>query len=454
MASELDKLVVESNSVECLTCGKVSNNYNVGENFDEAFNNCFADQVSKDLGVSHFIKDTAIANFCSQCSEKLIGFKRFKEKCLETLDSHDIYVKKQFPVYTKHCLDRQVKQETLASKLKADNKESNRSKRQLDEENNEQDDEQGWWDSYHEKQILNPTGTEDENYLSLMSKDYNCSECGIIFQSQSLFRQHYFSVHNNVKDHHNAIWCSICKIDIPYSGFTGHIIDNHCTILPNNQIECGICQKKVVGRLRLQQHFYYHREYKDPRKCPVCPDTYIINVRKYLSHMANIHNKGKEGRFSRLFTCQICSFQTSSAPYYECHVRIGHFGDKYCRYCKKPILSKDWDEHYKAEAKKAGYDLNHDLTKVIRDKKGNLVQDKKKLIAQCNLCFRIMAGDVVAKHMESHNETWFKCDLCESEFKSQTNLDRHKLNIHRDNFSCDICGAKTSNKVSGAYITL
>lgn len=414
----------------CFTCGRVSNEQHIGDQYCDQFNNIFSDRLSKAIGTPQFVKDPAVTRFCRYCSEILVQFGKFRERCIKKLEEHDAKIDSDFA----SCKKQPANDDDIVN----------------------DETEAGWWDSYHEKQAkeFRDAVVDDTDTLLTQAIDYTCPECGMMFESQTLYKQHYFELHDPLyRSKNQEAWCSLCKItifDVGTGAFCLHVREKHCLELAGGVTKCLVCSKECKDFRTFYRHFIGHREYKQPRKCPICPDRYFTFIKKFSAHLAQSHYKGAVCKEDRQFICKKCDFVTANPRYYETHIRIGHFGEKYCRYCRKPIPSAEWDEHYKFEASKHGYELDHQPVATMKYYQPELLKIRwGDAVVECGLCYRLVFAKTINYHFTTHSTgSLIVCDLCGKKFQTEINLRTHFANMHRDTLTCDLCNFTSTSKVN------
>lgn len=268
-----------------------------------------------------------------------------------------------------------------------------------------------------------------------------------ICRLQRDLKHHVHTVHERLWD--NDFWCSICKISMEMRLQPKHIRKEHCSLKENGVVVCNVCHDHFKTMLQFVQHFMKHREYKVPRRCPICPNISFVTVAKYYSHLGNMHNKGLDSINSRKLMCKKCGWTTTCKDFLISHIRCGHYGDKFCRYCKKPQPAHQWLKHMKEEAENAGYFLNHDIN-IGRN--GAVVNKSDKTIHRCEECFYIIgaSGSSLLHHYNSHIKVPYSvpCPECGKKLPNEEAVRAHKKDMHAKAATCDHCGLIAKNKVS------
>lgn len=147
---------------------------------------------------------------------------------------------------------------------------------------------------------------------------------------------------------------------------------------------CCLCQKVLVNRASLKNHFEDVHCKANKLSCDLCPKIFF-SKKAIVNHM-KVHSK-------KNFSCNICDYKTANKSRFKMH-RLTH-GDKVeCPICRKRVSL-----------------LSRHHSKVHRPKKS------------CPVCQKMLQGHQIKRHMKTHS-TVLRCEICEERFVCREALRR------------------------------
>ena len=145
-------------------------------------------------------------------------------------------------------------------------------------------------------------------------------------------------------------------------------------------------------------------------------------VKAALSQHIRLHHKKR----SEEFPCLQCDRKFRLKSHLDAHVRLSHLVDP--RTCE--ICGKLFDNPQKLKAH------IHNVHSGVQKKPKKV--DKSDWT--CPTCGRIMAAYLKTKHLQTHEEPKYTCDICGKKIKKKTCFDQH-MNIHMNvlDHRCEPC---------------
>uniref|UniRef100_A0A336M1T2 CSON007895 protein n=1 Tax=Culicoides sonorensis TaxID=179676 RepID=A0A336M1T2_CULSO len=239
-----------------------------------------------------------------------------------------------------------------------------------------------------------------------------------------------------VKEDSKKYTCDLCQKGYKWKCYLKeHIEFMHLRI----RYDCKLCDKFYFKIDSLKCHEKSHNEKK--YTCDVC-GTKFHNLNTIKRHLTSIHLRIKESceicgklfhpehlknHINRIhlnikpYSCEICKRKFSIKSEIVKHMNNIHLSESFrnrpdsirCRYCTKYFMIEKLEDHIERKHKKL----------------------------QCHLCEKIYFNrDSFKHHMKLHESSKFKCDFCENEFKTKSNLRDHILAVHlKQKSKCPIC---------------
>ncbi|KPJ01329.1 Zinc finger and BTB domain-containing protein 17 [Papilio xuthus] len=162
-----------------------------------------------------------------------------------------------------------------------------------------------------------------------------------------------------------------------------------------NNYSCEICGNVFVSKLLLNRHLQVHK--KGSYQCEKC-DKVFDNSAKRINHIRSVHLK------QRVRTCPLCPERFGSYYQRNKHLRISH----------------DQTTRYRCETCGGQFYLKYQL---FLHKRSVHMQERNE---ECTICqFRFFSKSSLARHMVTHSDKSFKCDVCGKAYSRRKNLREH-----------------------------
>jgi len=212
-----------------------------------------------------------------------------------------------------------------------------------------------------------------------------------------------------------------------------HIVQIHRK--ETHQFACDQCDRKYAMLSQLKQHKQIKHEGLKPYMCDQCGKSWRPDAKfLFLNH---VQNGCKANMYPDGIKCPSCEVTFSvEGNYIKHHMKV-HGGlppgytDKemfICEICSTICINK--------KALRAHVASNHD-EKAMAKKKRHACPHCEKTFA----CKQACGEHVKAKH---EGYTPFKCDQCHRSYGTQYGLKAHKFSMHQ-RIKCDECGQEVSN---------
>ena len=321
------------------------------------------------------------------------------------------------------------------------------------------------------------------------TKTFECTECQTPWQGAVHYRQHWFSVHTEVKSfkctfsetcefkgkttydvrqhvrkkHQEVeatILCPQCgKAFTRESSMKHHVKLIHDKKSPGSMIKnqkpknvpCKECPRVFTSYSKLKQHYEHHHQLEKLIKCDTC-DLTFVTLEEWDSHIKKCHLA--EMKHPGDFQCELCRASFCIAKLLDLHHSIVHKKKMFtCELCKKSYSeSSNLRKHEKrehqggpAEKRKANCPFCEDWSGegTLRDHVKDVHPDEP-LPFLCDKCdYKTFSKSNLSIHIKyMHNKnTDFMCDRCDYVTKTQCKLQIHidKVHLGIKNFSCDQC---------------
>ena len=227
--------------------------------------------------------------------------------------------------------------------------------------------------------------------------------------------------------------------------------NNMNIVTTSKKFKCDKCGKQFTRKDSLKNHVRLVHEGKPDYICPVCQKGFV-RKRDFTVHCENVHKGKRKGPIPKVFStpnnrfnyetlfCQQCDYSCKQSWQLTIHVRTKHEGERHnCSQCDKKYTHKqDLNKHIKAEheGRRFKCDLCNFEAKTKTEVKGhnatNHTSREERVKYSCNLCLKFyfkhkgLKDHIRADH-EGHR---FKCDLCDHETKTKSEIKAHKDRNH------------------------
>ena len=269
------------------------------------------------------------------------------------------------------------------------------------------------------------------NSMHLGLRPYKCETCGQTFTQSSHLKNHCKRIHLKLKNHK----CESCDKSFGSNQeLNRHVLVTHDDNGPE-MLKCGKCEFLTNSKSTLKYHTYQHEETK-PYSCEDCGKCFVVQNR-LRSHRIGAHTD------LLAFPCDFCSVGFKSRPGLKYHIVKDHpekmnapIQLHQCDICDYKSIHKIGLWHHKRT-----HLINNEITCTICGKKlcktslkahmnhvhGNVEKQK------CELCdFEIASRSDLKRHVEStHCGIRYNCDICPSDFADKNGLSAHKKNVHQ-----------------------
>lgn len=296
-------------------------------------------------------------------------------------------------------------------------------------------------------------------HLSQAHKNnFECDICGSAFLKKADIIQHILVVHSpncfqeDDKGTYTCLRCSNDFVDVDL--YLEHMQHGNCAY----KFKCLICDNRYPSSKALERHGLYHlRRFQ----CAYCGRTYH-NKNSLKVHM-------ERGEHRTTFVCKYChkvflnKGSRNTHSWYHCTKNIGRFECDYCgsKFTKKVEISKHMLVMHTPQYFKANDNGTYTCGRCSGEFVGkdfflNHVQTincAKK--TQCPTCKKKYTRTRFENHtcgQRNDELKTFKCQLCESAFKTNYTLLMHmRRGEHRKSFECDCCHKVFQGK--GSYMS-
>lgn len=233
--------------------------------------------------------------------------------------------------------------------------------------------------------------------------NFECDFCAELFQKRTLLRIH---LQQHLKDLRSKIrWH--CKFPLCERNFkTQLVLDKHernCRygIFESDgstKFMCDICGKTCSLWIKMHLHLRTHFESREKPKavfiCEICQKVFSSKS-LLIKHTQRVHD------VQRRWVCHVCAKAFFSSYELESHLKTHNVKEE-CRLCG--LMTRNMEKHLR----------NH-------------MQPKKKILAPCPVCGKIMNKCMVKAHIERIHEKVsngriFSCDKCGERFMRNYDL--------------------------------
>lgn len=295
-------------------------------------------------------------------------------------------------------------------------------------------------------------------HLSQAHKNFECEICGSTFMKKVDIIDHILRVHSPncfKEDDKGTFTCLRCSNEfVDVDLYHEHMQDGNCVY----KYKCTICGNRYQSNKALERHGLTHTK---RYQCATCGRSY------HSKNSLKVHMERGEHRTT--FICKFChkvflnKGSRNTHSWYHCPKNAGRFECDICKsnFTKKAEITKHMLVMHSPKIVKA----NDDGTFTCGRCKAVFVGEKyikshielrkciKKL--QCEACNRRLPTSRFDGHdcvQRNGKQRAFKCELCDSTFKTNYTLLMHmRRGEHRTSFECDYCHKVFQGK--GSYMS-
>ncbi|EAT33462.1 AAEL014260-PA [Aedes aegypti] len=260
--------------------------------------------------------------------------------------------------------------------------------------------------------------SEDDTFIRLDNKTYQCKFCPETFRHLQLIRKH-------TKAQHPSEWksfkCVHCKRRFPSAPMRDRHAHFHSL---NHPCKCTECDQMYSSKKRLAKHFELfhnrnsHSFSMERFRCSSCPRMFV--EKKYYDLHSRIYHENKPQRLKNLSekiqVCERCMTKFDSKEQLVEHIRQNHRGDPPLKNCICTTCHKD-------------------LKTVTLLRIHIMVVHMGISPFVCQHCSAdFPSRHWLLKHMEKeHSEiALFKCPTCDDSFTTEARLIEHKDKVHAE----------------------
>lgn len=238
--------------------------------------------------------------------------------------------------------------------------------------------------------------------------------------------------------------CEVCGAQLTTRFFFARHMERHSD---KHKYECNICQRTFRLYFTYRDHIASHRR---SMECYMCSKQ-LSTINSLREHFRIKHSMGTEDSVCLLKrTCSICDKVFSSKTYLSTHMRFhGTHRKMQCSMCDfSTVQRRTLINHEKTH--RLERDFKCDVCKKDFKTLSNMNKHKSNVHTkkECEVCGHEVAVSRLDGHMRKHTgEGLFECTQCDKKFDIERDLIRHML-VHSDqrNFSCDLCSKKFKAK--------
>ena len=257
------------------------------------------------------------------------------------------------------------------------------------------------------------------------SHKFQCDQCNFSTRSKDTLTVHISVEHNHIK----PFKCDSCDKSFSQKALLSyHIKLVHEKIRDH---KCQLCDKLFGTKNELQRHVQGVHEGVRDYKCDSCERGYR-QIGALIAHQ----KAGCDNSIPRpKFKCDSCNFVSiNNKEKLSEHILLVHHGIKpyQCETCEKKFTRKDLLKAH-LEAKCRNY-------KKVHQNNFNCDSCDKSFVTESNLKNHMdltcknakinLEEDQYENQEKSNNKKLYKCSICQSEFESLRNLNKHITEIH------------------------
>ena len=264
-------------------------------------------------------------------------------------------------------------------------------------------------------------------------RQYQCSECKVVFKGEEIFKIHICGYTNPGKDYYNGKTKETCpkcdKTFVGHMNLLNHYSQVHAKI---QNFQCDICDFQAVNTKTLAMH--KKLQHQPEATCELCHKTFKSQV-TLKKHHREIH-LNKKRKDNNVATCDLCGFKDSYDKLRH-HLKNQHPGHKpfQCSTCQ------------------VSFPLKYDLRK---HEKFKCMSHPNYQPPMCDICGKTFANKMSYNnhmnfvHNVENTDHSLICDVCGKSFLRQSALNDHMKLVHANqetsrDFMCDKCGKGFAN---------
>ncbi|XP_063701548.1 zinc finger protein 62 homolog [Culicoides brevitarsis] len=347
--------------------------------------------------------------FCAKCTKKLVSFYELKQRCNETQEILEEWIKNE-----QEMLQAEDVLAVSEEKIEETPTESNIDYiiEEVEDEDQLFNEPQSVDVEYEQVENLNEASKNSifrvPDNVQVLEECHDCEICNISYRTRRALRVHYRQTHPELRN----IDCPHCEIQQFPIFLEDHVARCKKANVPSPCEICGVVIKRVnMTRHRIACRISSRHPAEKPFQCDICG---VRTVAKYglVKHMQIQH-------LNRRLRCKICFAEFKTPSVYSAHLR------KYHPEKKPPLRCKICDFQTTEASVLRRHHLYH-------------TGEKRHKCETCGREFR--AKDVLRDHMTTHSdERPFPCETCQSRFKTRKALGVHMKTHRAHEYECPKC---------------
>ena len=142
--------------------------------------------------------------------------------------------------------------------------------------------------------------------------DWECGECGLVFDTKYLRRTHRFKVHN-----YYASFCPVCGRKFRGSTLLNRHLGTHGE---SKDVGCQQCSRKFKSQFNLKRHQQVHQPDSEKRyKC-----SYSVDCSRAFNNSDSLHSHMNSHRGLKPYKCHLCETRFQNTSNRLAHLRNVH----------------------------------------------------------------------------------------------------------------------------------